>query len=83
MATAPPPLPLPDPSSSKRLTSLADVSRALADVGARERAIDARLDVAREAARVSSGFRQTLRPENQQAQDGQNHDLANANIEHG
>jgi hypothetical protein len=44
MATAPPPLPLPDPSSSKRLTSLADVSRALADVGARERAIDARLD---------------------------------------
>lgn len=44
MATAPPPPPLPDPSATKRLTSLADVSRALADVGARERAIDARLD---------------------------------------
>jgi hypothetical protein len=39
--------------------------------------------LAREAARVSSGLWQPLRPENQQAQDGQNHDLANANIEHG
>ena len=44
MATAPPSLPLTDAASTRRLTSAADVARALGELAVRERAIDARLE---------------------------------------